>query len=127
VGQAPTLRTELNTPRPVGPHASEISRADVLFDAIVDAGLRHDISWTTVKRLLDQLPDEDGCPYCGGRLDRWAEPSDDAWRCAACGRLHFVNTAGLPTEASRARAAEIGRAALSWRRAEGRIIGRSVA
>jgi transposase len=64
--------------------------SDRVEQAAIDAGLRHELSWAAVWRILANLPDEDNpCPYCGGRLDRWlSEPSDRAWRCAACGRLH---------------------------------------
>jgi hypothetical protein len=102
-------------------------RLDVLLDLVIDAGLAHELGWAAVWRILSNLRDDGRpCPYCGGPLDRWStEPSDGAWRCAACGRLHIPITAGQATQASRARAQQSGQeAAESWRRVEARICSR---
>lgn len=74
---------------------SQVPAADVgdgLLDALIGAGLRHEVSWTQVAAMLHQLPVEGGCPHCGGDLEAWALPGDRAWRCATCGRLWLEGT-----------------------------------
>lgn len=100
--------------------------ADSIVARAIDAGLAHQLTWATVARILSNLPDDDNpCPHCGGLLQRWSsEPSDCAWRCQACGRLHIpVFDGGRP---NREQAAEIGRQAReSWSVVEARITARS--
>ncbi len=123
----PTLRSQDNRERPVGPPASETSHADALFDAAIDAGLAHELSWGQVKRILDQLPIEnDDCPYCRGQLDSHGLPPGRAWRCRACGRITNERPAAHDDRPDKARAEEIGRAAReSWAAVEARIAARS--
>lgn len=73
---------------------------DQILDAMVEAGLHHELTWSQIKRLADQLPVEDGCPYCGGQLESKGLPSDRASRCAACGRLHLEGAVPLDYELS---------------------------
>lgn len=96
--------------------------------AAIDAGLRHELPWATVARILAQLPVEHGCPYCGGWLDRIGQLEDEAWRCRACGRITTDRDRRDDSRPNRAKAEELGREACeSWQRVEERIARRSAA
>jgi len=38
------------------------------------------------------------CPYCAGGMEPRGLPQDRAWRCTACGRLHFEGAVSVDAE-----------------------------